>query len=149
MTDNLDQKKNWQIPNGTMIGPGAFLLIWADNAATNSPDVFGNLHAGFQLSKGGEQIGLFTPALLTVDSVNFPAQQNNVSQGRYADGNFGGVLYFMTTPTPLATNKIPANQFAPVLPTLSNRSVNERATLTFISVATDSDSPAQTLTYSL
>src|SRR5204863_5168374 len=116
-------------PDGTTIGAGGFLLVWADNAATNSTPA--DLHANFQLSKNGEQIGLFTRELLTVDTVNFGPQQNNISQGRYPDGNFAGVTYFMTTPTPLGHNVIPVNQFPPVLPTTANRSINERTMLTF------------------
>src|SRR5439155_295997 len=77
MTDNLGQKRNWQIPVGTTIGPGGFLLVWADNAATNSTPT--NLHAGFQLSKNGEEIGLFTADGLTVDAVVFGPQQNDIS----------------------------------------------------------------------
>ncbi|HMC27193.1 MAG TPA: lamin tail domain-containing protein, partial [Verrucomicrobiae bacterium] len=69
LTDDLGKKKQWALPAGTIIGPGAYLLVWADNAATNSTPA--DLHANFQLSKNGEQIGLFTPDGLTVDAVTF------------------------------------------------------------------------------
>src|SRR5207248_2155298 len=93
--------------------------------------------------------GLFTPDGLTVDAVTFGPQQNNVSQGRYPDGNFAGVLHFMTTPTPQAANVVPVNHSAPVLPNVGNRSVDEGTTLIFTNLATDADLPAQTLTYSM
>ena len=63
------------------------------------------LHAGFKLSQSGEAIGLFAPDGSLVDSVTFLAQTNNVSQGRWPDGNAN--VYFMPTPTPRAANVIP------------------------------------------
>jgi len=147
LTDDSNKKKQWAFPQGTAISPNGYLLIWADNAATNSTP--NDLHAGFALARGGESIILYTPDLLVVDHIDFGPQANNVSQGRYPDGNFSGVLHFMTAPTPLAANVVPVNQQAPLLPAISDRSVNEGTPLTFAVLATDSDQPAQTLTYSL
>jgi hypothetical protein len=62
------------------------------------------LHAGFRLSQNGEAIALFAPDGTLVDSVTFNGQTNNVSQGRWPDGNAN--LYFMSTPTPRAANVI-------------------------------------------
>src|SRR5205823_814943 len=79
----------------------------------------------------------------------FGPQLNDVSQGRYPDGNFAGVLYFMTTPTPRAANVVPANLYAPSLPLIANRIIDEGTLLTFTNVVTDTDSPPQTLTFTL
>jgi hypothetical protein len=147
LTDNLGQKKEWAFPAGTVIAAGGYLFIWADNEATNSTPR--DLHAHFQLSKSGEQIGLFTPQGLMVDAVTFGPQLNDVSQGRYPDGNFAGVFYFMNTPTPHAANVVPANLSAPSLSFIANRTIDEGTLLTFTNVVTDTDSPPQTLTFTL
>jgi len=147
LTDDTDKKKQWAFPEGTVITAGGYLLIWADNGATNSTPT--SLHAAFALSKNGEQIALYNPDLLLVDRVTFGPQANDVSQGRYPDGNFSGVLHFMTTPTPGAANVVPANLNAPILPGIGDISVNEGSLLTFTNLATDADIPVQTLTYSL
>lgn len=149
LTDDTGQKRQWSFPAGTVIGPGEYLFIWADNAA--APSTPTDLHANFALGRTGEKIALYTPVprVLLVDLVTFGVQQNNISQGRYPDGNFAGVLYFMTNATPHGANVIPPNQSLPQLPALSNRNINEGTLLTFTNLATDADLPAQMLTYSL
>jgi hypothetical protein len=95
----------WNIPAGTTIPARGFLFVWADqDTGQNATDTVA-LHAGFKLSQSGEAIGLFAPDGTLVDSVTFGAQTNNVSQGRWPDGNAN--LYFMPTPTPRAANMIP------------------------------------------
>lgn len=146
LTDDTAQKKQSSLPPGTIIGPGGYLFIWADNTTNSTPS---DLHVNFALSRTGEKIALYTPDLLLVDLVTFGAQQNNQSQGRYPNGNFAGVLYFMTNATPNGANVVPPNQSAPLLPGISDRSINEGSLLTFTNLATDADVPIQTLTYSL
>ena len=95
----------WNIPAGTTIPARGFLFVWADeDTGMNATDTAA-LHAGFKLSQSGEAIGLFAPDGSLVDSVTFLAQTNNVSQGRWPDGNAN--VYFMPTPTPRAANVIP------------------------------------------
>jgi hypothetical protein len=95
----------WTIPAGTTIPALGFLFFWADeDTGQNTTDPVA-LHAGFRLSQNGEAIGLFAPDGTLVDSVTFLAQTNNVSQGRWPDGNAN--RYFMPTPTPRAANVIP------------------------------------------
>jgi hypothetical protein len=55
----------------------------------------------------------------------------------------------MTTPTPHAANVVPANLSAPALSFIANRTINEGTLLTFTNVVTDTDSPPQTLTFTL
>jgi len=94
----------WNIPAGRIIPALGFLFVWADeDTGRNATDTA--LHAGFRLSQNGEAIGLFAPDGSVVDSVTFLGQTNNVSQGRWPDGNVN--LYFMPTPTPRAANVIP------------------------------------------
>lgn len=104
LTDNLSDKTKCSIPAGTRIGPGGFLLVWADNnlAQNGAQD---ELHANFQLSKQGEVIGLYSPSGALVDSVSFGPQIADVSQGRWPDGSESAFV-FMTTPTPGMPNSV-------------------------------------------
>ncbi len=96
----------WTIPAGTTIPAHGFLFFWADeDTGQNATDPVA-LHADFKLSQNGEAIGLFAPDGSLVDSVSFLAQTNNVSEGRWPDGNAN--VYFMSTPTPRAANVISA-----------------------------------------
>ena len=58
----------------------------------------------FKLNKDGDGISLYDPRGTLVDSVVFGVQGNNVSQGRWPDGNAS--VYFMRTPTAAAPNVI-------------------------------------------
>ena len=66
MTDDLDEPRKWQIPRETWIPGAGFLLLWADGRNTG-------LHTSFKLSKEGEQLGLYTPAGVPVDTLSFGA----------------------------------------------------------------------------
>lgn len=146
LTDNLSNPTKWTIPDGVMIQPGEFLLVWADS----QPEQNGqgaHLHADFNLSLGGEAIGMFAPNGFPITSVTFGQQTNDISEGRWPDGAVE--RYFMPTPTPGAPNQIPSQpNIAPVLGAVGNRSVNEHALLTFLVTATDPNA-GQTLAFSL
>jgi hypothetical protein len=105
LTDNLTNTAQWVIPNGTIIPPQGFLLVWADgetgqNGQTNSAD----LHANFRLSQTGEAIGLFARDGRQVDAVQFGPQPSDISQGRWPDGNPGTHYLTLASPTPRAAN---------------------------------------------
>jgi hypothetical protein len=107
LTDNPGLPTKWPVPLGTVIAPGGFLLVWADNQpeqnagyATN-----GQLHAGFQLNSDGEAIGLFTPGGVAQHVVTFGRQFENVSSGLFPDGATNSV-YSMTNFTPRAANTL-------------------------------------------
>jgi hypothetical protein len=102
LTDNLSAPTKWQIPGNnpaaTTIGPGGYLLIWADGDTT---DV--GLHANFKLNADGEEIGLFNSDGVTlIDSIFFPDQTVDISFGRYPDANDD--LRFFSSPSPGAEN---------------------------------------------
>jgi hypothetical protein len=148
LTDVLTNKTLYTIPTGYSVPGGGYLLVWADNDTaqntTNNPD----LHVGFKLSQTGEAIGLFAPDGTTIDTVTFGLQTNDVSQGRWPDGNSS--LYFMTTPTPRSANTLggPSSNAPPVLGVIGNKAVNEGVQLNFTATATDPDS-GQALTFRL
>ncbi len=144
LSDTLTNRTAYQVPAGYVVPAGGYLLVWADNEtnqnATNRPD----LHANFQLAKGGESIVLSAPDTTIIDSVTFGAQQNNVSQGRSPDG--GTNIYFLPTASPRTANYF---NTAPALATIPAQQVDEQTLLSFSAVVTDPDVPGQTLTFSL
>ncbi|HXT41180.1 MAG TPA: lamin tail domain-containing protein [Candidatus Angelobacter sp.] len=148
LTDTPTNATQFTIPPGYAVPAGGYLLVWADNDtsqnATNSPE----LHTNFKLSGGGEFIGLYSPNGTNIDAVTFAAQTNDISQGRYPDGN-SGQFYFMQTPTPGTANLlgIVSNQ-PPALSSIGAKSINEGSQLVFTAVAADPDA-GQTLMYSL
>jgi len=142
LTDNLTNQFKFEIPAGYAIPSQGFLLVWADGKTTNgAPD----LHAPFKLSKAGESLGLYGADGAPVDYVNYPAQADDISQGRYPDG--AANLVFMPRATP-GTNNVAPNT-APVLAAITNRWVTLGQTLAFSVSATDTDEPPQGLSFSL
>ncbi len=130
-----------QIPPGYTIPAHGFLLVWADK---KNPTGSGDMHANFKLSKSGTSIVLYDPNENLLDYVTFGAQTSDVSMGRYPDASTN--IVFMVTPTP-RTNNI--YNTAPVLAAINSISLLLGQTLTFSASATDSDQPAQTLTFTL
>jgi hypothetical protein len=82
LTDDLEEPHKWAFPAGVVIAPGQRVLVWADEDLGQ-----GSLHADFKISKGGEVLGLFTPAGALVDYVSLRAQRDDVSYGRRFDGS--------------------------------------------------------------
>jgi len=102
LTDNLSNPYKWQIPADdptlTNIGPGEYLLIWADGDISDA-----GLHANFKLSAAGEEIGLFkSDGITLLDSVIFDEQTSDISYGRYPDGSDN--WRFFGSPSPAAEN---------------------------------------------
>jgi hypothetical protein len=147
LTDELTNKFKFQIPSGVTIPPYGYLLVWADNETQQNAVNTGDLHANFSLAKGGDSIGLFTPDGLAIDSITFLGQITDVTTGHFPDGT--GPLNFMFDPTPRAANYLPQPNVAPQLAPIANRTVFEGEVLAFTATATDSNVPAQTLTWSL
>ena len=89
LSDKPDENR-FQIPDGTVIGPGGFVVFYEDTL-------------GFALSASGEAIYLTAPDdTRIIDAIRFGAQPNGVSMGRYPDG--GEDWYFLSTLTPGAPN---------------------------------------------
>jgi len=94
MTDNFSAPTKWRIPPVTIISPGVYILIWADNDITDT-----GLHTNFKLDSSGEEIGLFdSDGITLIDSVTFPNQTTDISYGRYPDS--AEDWRFFSTPTP-------------------------------------------------
>ena len=63
------------------------------------------MNLNFKLSGGGEQIGLWTPGQIFLDSLTYGEQITDTSYGRYQDGTNN--WYFMPDITPGASNVNP------------------------------------------
>jgi hypothetical protein len=95
VTDALADTAGWAFPD-TLLGPGDFLLVWADKDPEQGP-----WHATFKLSGGGETLLLYHDDLL-VDSTSFAAATPDTSFARYPDGD--GPWAWNPEPTPRAAN---------------------------------------------
>jgi hypothetical protein len=146
LTDTLTNKTKWKIPDGTIIPPHGFLIVWADeeteqNGATNQ------LHTNFRLGQGGEEIGLYARDGTAIDSVIFGMQTNNVSEGRFTDGQTSIIV--MSPPTPGGPNAASTSNSAPALSVIGDRAVPEGSQLLVTCAASDPESPPQALRFEL
>ena len=97
LTDTTVNVNQFQIPSGTTIPAGGWLLIWADNETEQNGVTPNQLHTNFRLSAGGEQLALYTPDGTLVDLITFTAQSTNQSQARYPD-SATDILFPVPTP---------------------------------------------------
>ncbi|MBN1513305.1 MAG: CotH kinase family protein [Phycisphaerae bacterium] len=80
LTDDYLTPAKWQIPAGTVLGGGDWLVVWADNEPGDGP-----LHATFILDGQGGAVGLFTVDQVVIDYVNYGGLPVDVSFGRFPD----------------------------------------------------------------
>ncbi len=96
LSDNPENLDKWDFPAGTYIGPGSFLLVWADEA-DETPT---GLHTSFKLNVSGETLFLTDGQGILIDSLSYPRQFADVSYGKTDTGS----LVYFSYPTPGATN---------------------------------------------
>jgi hypothetical protein len=77
LSDNPSNPTKWTLPAGTVVPANDTLLVWADDEAGEGP-----LHASFKLSGNGESVVLTSPALATIDRIDFGAGRDDVTVGR-------------------------------------------------------------------
>ena len=110
-----------RIPNGTSIAAKSHLLVWADEKA---PQIGGDLHVEFRLSREGEVLLLSTPNGTILDQVEFANQEPNLSGGRLPDGS--ETIATLPAPTPGSANSVnPEPNLPPVLTTAPDFFVEE------------------------
>ena len=102
LTDKRDNLTKWKFPDSvSVISPNNYILIWCDEDQEQ-----GDLHSNFKLSSGGEFIGLVHPDGVTVlDSITFPAQQQDISYGRIFNEGYNDQWEYLT-PTPGFPNEL-------------------------------------------
>ena len=87
----------WELPAGTEIAAGGFLLIWADDGAEGE-----GLHAPFKLSKDGEELLFKDAQEYILDQVSSPELAAEEAYARVTDG--GDEWEIRTESTPEASN---------------------------------------------
>ncbi len=97
LSDDTEDLHKWSLPGGTVLAPGASLVVWADDDEGDTP----GLHANFKLSQSGEVVTLTDAASkggALLDLVSFGGQLDDVSYGRLPEdpSHFG----FLDQPTP-------------------------------------------------
>ncbi|MGB9915352.1 MAG: lamin tail domain-containing protein [Candidatus Bathyarchaeales archaeon] len=84
----------WRFPNGTILGPGEFLIVWGNRGS--GPDM---LHTNFSPNaKGGTLTLLAADGTTVIDQITFKKQIRDVSYGRIPDG--GSTWWYLINPTP-------------------------------------------------
>ena len=147
LTHTLDTRRHFEIPNGYTLPAHGFLLVWADDQTNQNTAAAADLHANFKLNKDGSLIALSAPDGTLVDQVVFGTAQTDISQGRYPDGSAD--IYSMPGYTPRGPNVVPMLNTAPVLAPIADLAVNEGSLVTTTAEVTDTDQPAQQMTFSL
>ena len=92
ISDEIGEKK-YQFPEGTIIAPKGYMLIWADDENKTLNDI----HTNFKLSSKGESVVLFDPSGDVVDYLSFKEQTSDISFGR-SPGNENETIYMLPTP---------------------------------------------------
>jgi len=98
MADDLaDTSAMFQIPStypdSVTVQPGDFILFYANKGEESSV-----LNLNFKLSGGGEQVGLWSPEQVFLDSLTYGDQIADTSFGRYHDGSENWYLMSDFTP---------------------------------------------------
>ncbi|HEX2749662.1 MAG TPA: LamG-like jellyroll fold domain-containing protein, partial [Verrucomicrobiales bacterium] len=102
LSDLSTQPRKWYFPDGRTIAHGQFLVVFADNRDSEkrpSYNAASVLHTNFQLSAGGEYLGVINAAGNVVDAFTpvFPAQVSDIAYGRA--GSAGpGIGFLIPTP---------------------------------------------------
>lgn len=147
LTDDLANITQFRIPNGTVIPPGGYRLVWADGD-TDQNTSGGDLHASFRLAAGGGQIALLGPDEALIDGVTFGPQTADTSEGRFPDGT-ASPFFLFTRPTPGTPNSIAGANQPPVIAPIADVILEQGSSLALRVAASDPDLPPQSLTFDL
>ena len=97
VSDNLRKLHKFVIPEGTTLGPGEYLVLYATNT---TEDQTNPMITSFGLSKSGDYIFITDAYFGLVAQMEVPALYTDVSYAREADGTYG----YCGVPTPGAAN---------------------------------------------
>ncbi len=90
LTDDGAALNKWPLPS-MLIAPQGFSMMWADDDAWQL-----SAHTNFKLSASGGTL-MLTDGTNILDNITYPAQQSDVSFGRYPNGNAGSLQFMATT----------------------------------------------------
>ena len=99
LADNYTNLTQWAFPDDALIGPGQYLVVWADGQPEQSGN--GYLHTSFRLGEGSGKVALsarLDGKLLLMDYLNYSNLSANVSYGDAPDGQpfYRQEFYFAT-----------------------------------------------------
>ena len=96
LSDNIGRPRRWQFPQGTIIQPGEYKVIFCDRKPEKSTASL--LHTNFKIKRaGGETVCLSDPQGRVMDKIVLPAIPTDVSYGR-GTGTVGFFYYDTATP---------------------------------------------------
>lgn len=97
ITDDLADPLKHVFLEGPCVGPGGFLVLWADDDVEE-----GWAHVGFNLDRDGESIGLYDPDGGAATELSYGRQRPDVSAARTQDA--GSSWAFDESPSPGSGN---------------------------------------------
>ena len=96
LSDNLGRARKWQFPEGTIIMPGEYKIVWCDG--DTEANTAAEPHTSYGLAQaGGYSVVLADPTGKILDKIVLPAVPTDVSYGR-TTGREG--FFYYDTPTP-------------------------------------------------
>lgn len=84
LTDDSTKLAKWTFPEGTMIEPNGYLIVWADGNDSNENGL--GLHASFKLSKNGETLYLLDNNAHIIEEIVFGEQETDKGYARVPNG---------------------------------------------------------------
>lgn len=100
LSDSVKRPRQWQFPEGTVIAPGEYKVIYLDGRTDLTTQT--ELHTNFKLKRaGGETVTFCTPEGRILDRVPLAKIPTDISYGRTIGLNG---LYYYDNPTPGAAN---------------------------------------------
>ncbi len=88
LSDDAQKPLKWTFPQGTVLQPGEYLVVYCDGVSDLTGKYEGELHAAFGLSSSGESAVLSNASGRVIDSVDFGAIPGDSSYARGADGTW-------------------------------------------------------------
>lgn len=111
LSDDDEEPMKWEIPAGTSIDPGGFLLIYASDRDESDGT---NFHTGFKITQARQEGAVLSdPSGVIIDSymLDIPNQRNH-SRGRITDGGADWGVFL--GPTPGAPNQDAYSEYTTV-----------------------------------
>lgn len=102
LTDNLNDTTKWMFNKDTIIKTKGFLILYANGNENIFEGNFFTLNLNFKLNKEREEIGLYNPQKVLIDSILYENQITDVSYGRKPNG--GNNWYYFGESTPGTSN---------------------------------------------
>ena len=81
LSHDRDFLKQWPFPDTTTIGPGSYLILWADRDLNET-----GLHTNFKLDKNQGELFLSYEDFTVVDSISYGPQTTNIAYARFPNG---------------------------------------------------------------